>query len=65
MQARGEERRVELFAQDFPADVPFVRVPLLPAFPADLSGLATLLQYLCREIRPKQSQRVKHSPAKS
>ena len=63
MQARGEERRVELFSQNFPADVPFVRVPLLPAFPADLGGLATLLQYLCREIRLKQSQRVKHSPA--
>ena len=63
LQARGEERRVELFSQHFLADVPFVRVPLLPAFPADLSGLATLLRYLCREMQPKLSHRVKHSPA--
>jgi anion-transporting ArsA/GET3 family ATPase len=61
-QARGEERRVELFSRNFPSDLPFVRVPLLPAFPADLSGLATLLQYLCKNIQPKLSRRVKESP---
>jgi anion-transporting ArsA/GET3 family ATPase len=63
LQARGEERRVELFSQHFPADVPLVRVPLLPAFPADLRGLATLLRYLCKETQPKLSHRVKYSPA--
>ncbi|HEV8716589.1 MAG TPA: ArsA-related P-loop ATPase [Candidatus Binatia bacterium] len=62
-QARGEEQRVELFARNFPTDAAVVHVPLLPAFPADLGGLVTLLHYLCREIQPQLSRRVKTSPA--
>jgi anion-transporting ArsA/GET3 family ATPase len=61
--ARGEERRVAHFSRNFPTDVSFVRVPLLPAFPADLGGLVTLHHYLCREVQPKPSRRVKESPA--
>jgi len=62
-QARGEERRVALFSRNCPTDAAFVRVPLLPAFPADLGGLMTLLHYLCRETRPQLSRRVKSSSA--
>jgi len=62
-QARGEERRVALFSRDCPTDAAFVHVPLLPAFSADLGGLMTLLHYLCREIQPQSSRRVKSAPA--
>jgi len=61
--ARGEERRVAHFSRRFSPDVSFVRVPLFPAFPADLGGLVTLHQYLCRAAQPKSSRRVKESPA--
>jgi anion-transporting ArsA/GET3 family ATPase len=61
--ARGEERRVEHFSQSFPTDVSLVRVPLLPAFPADLGGLTALHQYLCGEAQRKSSRRMKKSPA--
>ncbi|HKA54637.1 MAG TPA: ArsA-related P-loop ATPase [Candidatus Binatia bacterium] len=62
-QARGEGRRVALFARRCPADAARVHVPLLPAFSADLGGLATLLHYLCGEIRSQSSRRVKSAPA--
>jgi len=61
--ARGEERRVERFSQSFPTDVSLVCVPLLPAFPADLGGLAALHQYLCGEAQRRASRRRKRSPA--
>ncbi|MBI3300667.1 MAG: ArsA family ATPase [Deltaproteobacteria bacterium] len=44
--ARGEELRLEHFRRGLPARVPLVRVPALPAFPADLGGLGTLHGYL-------------------
>jgi anion-transporting ArsA/GET3 family ATPase len=61
--ARGEEQRVKNFSQSFPPDVSLVRVPMLPAFPADLGGLAALHQYLCRKVQPKPSRRMKESSA--
>jgi len=47
--ARGETRRLAAFSRNLPAEVLRVRVPILPAFPADLGGLVTLHQYLCGE----------------
>lgn len=45
--ARGETERLAAFSHNLPVEVLRVRVPALPAFPADLSGLVTLHQYLC------------------
>jgi len=44
--ARGEGLRLEHFAHSLPAHIPLVRIPVLPAFPADLGGLLTLHRYL-------------------
>jgi anion-transporting ArsA/GET3 family ATPase len=49
--ARGETKRLTAFSRHLPAEVLQVRVPVLPAFPADLSGLGMLHQYLCGETR--------------
>ncbi len=51
IRARGEARRLQRFSRAFPVSIPLVRVPAFPAFPADLGGLVTLHQYLCREKR--------------
>jgi len=54
---------VKNFSQSFSVDVSLVRVPMLPAFPADLGGLVALHQYLCRKVQPKPSRRMKESLA--
>jgi len=44
--AREEAARLTQFADTLPAATPLVRVPALPAFPADLAGLAKMHRYL-------------------
>lgn len=44
--AREEGARLTQFAETLPTETPVVRVPALPAFPADLAGLAALHRYL-------------------
>ena len=55
--ARGEGLRLEHFAHSLPAHIPLVRIPVLPAFPADLGGLLTLHGYLFGEAKPRLSRR--------
>ena len=55
--ARGEGLRLEHFAHSLPAHIPLVRIPVLPAFPADLGGLLTLHRYLFGEAKPRLSRR--------
>ena len=54
--ARGEGLRLEHFAHSLPAHIPLVRIPVLPAFPADLGGLSTVHRYLFREAKPRPSR---------
>ena len=44
--AREEAARLTQFAETLPTATPVVRVPALPAFPADLAGLAKMHRYL-------------------
>jgi anion-transporting ArsA/GET3 family ATPase len=44
--ARDEAARLTQFADTLPTATPVVRVPALPAFPADFAGLAKLHHYL-------------------
>jgi len=57
--ARGQAERLGCFSSKFPARMPFIQVPALPAFPADLGGLVTLQQYLCGESNPGPSRCLK------
>lgn len=57
--AQGEKVRLEHFQRRLPAGIPIVRVPVLPAFPADLGGLFTLHRYLFEAASPRQSGPVK------
>jgi anion-transporting ArsA/GET3 family ATPase len=52
--AREEATRLARFVDALPAGTPVVRVPALPAFPADLAGLAKMHNYLFpdRQERP-------------
>jgi anion-transporting ArsA/GET3 family ATPase len=52
--AREEATRLTQFVATLPAATPVVRVPAVPAFPADLAGLATIHNYLFpdRQERP-------------
>ena len=45
---RGEQQRLSALSKALPLRLPFVQVPSLPTFPADLSGLAALHPYLFR-----------------
>ena len=54
--ARGEQRRVADFGRHLPADIAspalsasLIRVPAVPAFPADLGGLLLFHTYLFRD----------------
>jgi anion-transporting ArsA/GET3 family ATPase len=53
--ARGEGLRLEDFERNLTADTPVVRVPVLPAFPADIGGLLILHKYLFQEDKISQS----------
>jgi hypothetical protein len=44
--AREEAARLTQFTDTLPTATPVVRVPALPAFPADLAGLAKMHRYL-------------------
>lgn len=59
--AQGERRRLAHFQRGLPVGIPFVRIPLLPAFPADLGGLLTLHKYLCGAAKVKPSRRRKEA----
>lgn len=52
--AHGERVRLEHFQRGFPADMPLICIPVLPAFPADLGGLFTLHRYLFGEAAPRK-----------
>jgi len=55
--ADGEASRFTQFAKKLPTTTPFVRVPVLPAFPGDFSGLISLCGYLFPAARKIQSSR--------
>lgn len=47
--ARGEHRRLTRFRSTLPPTLPFIHIPTVPAFPADLGGLRLLHRYLFAE----------------
>ncbi|MGH7966815.1 MAG: ArsA family ATPase [Candidatus Binatia bacterium] len=57
--AQGEKARLEHFRRGLPAGIPLVRIPVLPAFPADLGGLFTVHRYLFQTTMPKQPRLTK------
>jgi anion-transporting ArsA/GET3 family ATPase len=57
--ARGETARLKRFSGNLPASLPFVCVPELSVFPADLGGLVALHQYLCGKNKPRLLRRMR------
>jgi anion-transporting ArsA/GET3 family ATPase len=54
--ARGEALRLERFRRSLLEGVPLVRVPAIPVFPADLSGLLMLHDHLLSQNKTDKSR---------